>query len=385
MEILINNTLEVSARDFFIDTLSSSYNIKSINFNEDKIIIDVTDDVSENEFVKNIKKLIYISKSMGKELLFKNNDFIHSTYHENPMKYLESNQEVRKIANGIYMFQGRFLKLLNFFNQYFKDLSINKYNAVEQEYPTIWPIDLFKKINYFREFPQQVMLATTVKNSFEDRNKFSDKYNRDNNFEKIDINDNLDHCSYGLEPSVCNTCYYALSNMKEYQNTVYTTYNKVFRNEFSASESLDRLMNFSVRDIMFVGDQNFVLEKRQLLIDDIIEFLKNFNIDCKIESANDPFFSNDIARKLFQYSFGLKYEILARINYSDSYIAIGSINLHLSTFGEAFNIRLPDNSFAQSGCVGIGFERLVYALYCQFGHDVNMWPDELKNKLKLQQ
>ena len=62
--------------------------------------------------------------------------------------------------------------------------------------------------------------------------------------------------------------------MKSFKNTIYTTYNKVFRNENSKNNSLDRLMSFSVRDIMFVGDKNFVLKTRNRLIEDIKIFLK---------------------------------------------------------------------------------------------------------------
>ena len=247
--------------------------------------------------------------------------------------------EVKRIAKGIFMFQGNFLKIFQRVNNYVRDMAVQKHNAIEQEYPTLWPMELFKKVNYLKEFPHEVILTTTVKENYNDRKKFSEKYNNINDYEKVKITDDLDDCRYGLQPSVCNTCYYALSNVKNYQNTIYTTYNKVFRNESSKTDSLDRLMNYSVRDIMFVGDEQFVLTIRQELINDLIELLRFFHLDCKIESANDPFFSSDISRKLFQYSFGLKYELLAKIPHSNAQIAIGSVNLHLDTFGKAFDIK----------------------------------------------
>ena len=72
-------------------------------------------------------------------------------------------------------------------------------------------------------------------------------------------------------------------------------------------------MSFSVRDIMFVGNKDFVLKIRQKLIEDIIKFLKLTNLNCSIEVADDPFFTGKANKKLFQHLFELKYEILAYI------------------------------------------------------------------------
>ena len=71
---------------------------------------------------------------------------------------------------------------------------------------------------------------------------------------------------YGLQPAVCDNCYYALENIKNFKNTIYTTFNKVFRDENSLHDNLDRLTSFSVRDIMFVGDKKFVTNTRKKLI-----------------------------------------------------------------------------------------------------------------------
>lgn len=379
LEHPIASPLNEEAQQFIHASLETSFNIQKLDFFDTKIVIDFSDEVSDEAFKKIIKNLVYISNSIGKNVLFESN--INSIFSGDPMPHLLESKDVKVIARGIFMFQGVFLSIFESLNNHLKTIAVNKYDAIEQEYPTIWPVDLFKKLNYFKEFPQQTILTTTVKDNYSDRNDFVNKYNNTNDYDKVKITDHLDDCHYGLEPSVCNTCYYALSNEKNHKNTVYTTYNKVFRNESSKTDSLDRLMNFSVRDIMFVGDEEFVLATRQKLIDELIGLIKYLKIDCKIESANDPFFSNDIARKLFQYSFGLKYELLAFIPHTNTRIAIGSINLHLDTFGEAFDIQSTDGKRISSGCIGIGFERIVYVLYCQYGYDVATWPVDLKEKL----
>ena len=158
--------------------------------------------------------------------------------------------------------------------------------------------------------------------------------------------------------------------------------NKVFRNEFSSNKSLDRLMTFTVRDIMFVGDKNFVSKTKIKIINDLIKFFNLTNLSFSIESADDPFFSGKISKKLFQQSYELKYEILVYIPHLNKKIAVGSINNHLDTFGKSLNIKTKKN-FIHSGCMGIGFERLVFALYSQHGTNLKKWPKTLINLLNI--
>lgn len=380
MEYLHDGVLDDKVKGFITSSIETSFNVKKIDITSDKISVEFEEDVSEEKFIKIIKNLLYISKSINRDVLFENKP-CHE-YNENPMSHLEACKDVIRIADGMFLFQGIFWKIFKSLHEYVKNLA-KKYNAIEQEYPTIWPIDLFRKIDYFKEFPQLVFLTTNVKDGFDERNNFSKLYNKDNIYNSIKIDKNIDNSRYGLAPAVCDPCYYALENTNDIQNNIYTSYNKVFRHEFSKTNSLDRLQIFSMREIIFVGDKNFVLMTRQRLIDDLIELLKYLNLDSKIETANDPFFSETAMKSMFQYVSRLKYELLAKLNYSDSYLAVGSINFHLDFFGRAFNIKLPDRSYMYSGCIGIGFERLVYALYCQYGHKIEEWPKDIRNKLNL--
>lgn len=379
MTYKLKQPLTEEQKKYIISSLKDEYDIKNITIDDSEIISEFNGKINYSEYLNALKNLLYIAESIGKEILFENN--IKTSYSDNPMEYLLQSRDVVKIDRGMYLLQGNFLKAFKYFNTYFKTLS-EKYNAVEQEYPVLWPVDLYRKINYFRDFPQQVILATGLKKDFKTRKKFADKYDIKNNYDSVSVDNGFSPIRYGLQSAVCDTCYYALSNETNYENKVYTTYNKVFRNEFSNIDSLDRLTNFSVRDIMFVGDKDFVFSIKEKLVNDLVAFLKEYEIQSRIESANDPFFGNDaVTKKVFQYSFKSKYELLARINFMKSSIAVGSINYHMDFFGKAFNITLKDGSPVHSGCVGIGFERLVYALYCQYGHDPANWPKGLKSKI----
>ncbi len=314
------------------------------------------------------KKIIFVSRKKIK-------------YKKNPLKFLKKNREVVKISDGLFQFQGEFLKVFRALNNYFYNLAIKKFDAIDQENPILWPIDLYNKIDYFSDFPQQVLMVSGLKKNYKNINNFTKRFGK-KNLKKIDLKKNFRGSVIGLQPAVCDNCYYALKNMKNFKNTTYTTYNKVFRDEKSNVDNLDRLLSFSVRDMMFVGEKEFVIKQKSKIIKYLKFFLLSTGLNCTIEKANDPFFSVNKEKKVFQDALDLKYEILVDIPFLKKKIAVGSINYHYNTFGKAFNIKNEGKTIF-SACIGIGFERLVLALYSQFGINTNLWPKELKKIIKI--
>ena len=52
-------------------------------------------------------------------------------------------------------------------NNYFYELAIKKFKAIDQENPVLWPIDLYKKIDYFSDFPQQILMISGLKKNYQ--------------------------------------------------------------------------------------------------------------------------------------------------------------------------------------------------------------------------
>jgi seryl-tRNA synthetase len=328
-----------------------------------------------------VRRFAFISKNIDTDLVFHND--VPIRFEGDPQPELERRREVIPIQPGFYSFQGDVLRVLHALNNSVRKMA-GEVDAIEQEHPAIWPVRLFKMINYFREFPQQMILCAPVKDDFAARSTFSERYGKEADFESVPMDELMADATYGLQPAVCDCCYYTLEGKRDQQDHFYTTVNRVFRNERSATNRLDRLTNFTVRDIMFVGSESFVLEARQQMIERLSQFLVALNLNAKIETATDPFFANESAMKsVFQNSHRLKYELLAYIPHLDKEIATGSINLHTDFFGRAFDIGISDGSVAHSGCIGVGMERMTYALFCQHGSNLADWPASVRTFLEL--
>lgn len=361
--------------------LRNSFRIDRFEVGAGHVLIGHDDGESSDAIRAMARRFVFISKNINKDLVFQND--VRARYEQDPQPELERRRDVIPIHPGFYSFQGAFFSIFQALNATVRRMAL-EVGAVEQEHPALWPVRLFKMIDYFHEFPQQVVLCAPVKDDFQSRSTFSKRFAKDEGFETVPMDELMADGSYGLQPAVCDCCYYALEGSRTHTDTYYTTYNKVFRNERSATNRLDRLTNFSVRDIMFVGHEAFVLEARQKLIEVLSRFIESLHLQAKIETANDPFFANESAMKsVFQNAHKLKYELLAWIPHLGREIAVGSINLHTDFFGKAFDIAMADGSPVQSGCIGVGMERMTYALFCQHGPELAAWPREVLEFLQV--
>ncbi|MDX1437704.1 MAG: hypothetical protein R3335_12890, partial [Anaerolineales bacterium] len=179
-----------------------------------------------------------------------------------------------------------------------------------------------------------------------------------------------------LSPAVCYHLYFSLAD-KELPggSLAATATGSCFRYESYNLKSLERLWDFTMQEVIFVGDKDFVLTNRAAGRERMSEFFGELGLAYRVESANDPFFIGEYSQQTaFQSAFELKYEIRARIPHRDGTLAIGSYNYHQNFFGRNLNIRLPDGSPAHTGCVAFGLERTAYAFLAQFGLEPEKWP-----------
>ncbi len=170
--------------------------------------------------------------------------------------------------------------------------------------------------------------------------------------------DSIGMCS----PTVCYHCYSMLSDRELIGNKSFTATGKCTRIE-DEGDSLERLFNFTMSEIIFVGTQNYCEESLSDVMYYVKQFLDGIGLIYKFRIANDPFFGNKSElKKRAQHLSGAKIEILAEIPNENRSIAIGSINLHHKKFIDNFNIDAECTA-----CFGWGLERFIHVLMLQKG------------------
>jgi seryl-tRNA synthetase len=117
-----------------------------------------------------------------------------------------------------------------------------------------------------------------------------------------------------LSPAVCYHLYFALADQPLPDGRLAATaVGNCFRYEASNLVSLERLWNFTMREVIFVGSKDFVLENREIARQRMSRCLE-IGLAYRVESANDPFFIGEFRKQAaFQSAFQLKFEIRARL------------------------------------------------------------------------
>lgn len=371
-------------RDYVCEQLTRSFTVENLQVDENGKLLSgsIADDIDEAVLQQCFDTFVTVGEKIQKNVLYEHNPKIN--YAEDPQIHLQSTKQVVSHGQGLFSFQGEFAELMQAFDRMLGGIA-KEFGAFEQDHPSVWPIDLYHKIDYFAEYPHHAMLMTSVKDRYQIRTDFAAKYGKKNKFDCIALSEHeLEDVRFGAPNACCDCCYYSLSGTQMDTDKMYTTRNKVVRNENSNRSGLDRLRSFTQRDIVAIGTAAHVKQKREQIIQAVIKLLETFDLAATLETAHDPFFGNDTAIKnIFQYMSNAKLEILARINFNQTYIAVGSINWHMDFFGKAFDFKDVQGDTAHSGCLGFGFERFIYALYCQFGVDTKKWPLGVRDALSI--
>jgi seryl-tRNA synthetase len=371
--VALPSNLPPAGREYLVAALKRSYAVTALVSTPDGLDVTLEEAVTPAELSSQVQRLLTLAMTLKPDVRFRQTG--RGTFTQDPTPTLTGRGDVMPVAPGMVAMAGPFLGLTRAIDRYWLDRAIAR-GAREEEYPILWPVDLYRRIDYFHEFPQQVLLAAPVHETFAARNAFAASHRRQDDYATVDSATHLAPSRNGLQSAVCDCCYYLRRDTRDQPDTWFTTAGRVFRNEVSPTGGLDRLLSFRVRDLMAVGSEAFVRRAQEQMLADAAEFLAGLGLTCRIETAGDPFFANDsVLKNLFQEAAQLKYELKVPLPHDGRDVAIGSVNLHQDFFGRNLDIQLPDGSPAWSACLGIGFERAAYAICCQYGPDPAVWPD----------
>jgi seryl-tRNA synthetase len=259
-----------------------------------------------------------------------------------------------------------------------KDLIAREFGAREFRYPTLIPTSVIRRCRYFQSFPHLMMFVSRLHADVDAYRSFLDDLDGGG-----DLADGLRaHASgfdYCLPPTMCFHTYHQFADRPLPEPTLAATARgKSFRFESHYRRSLERLWDFTIREIVFIGPQDHVLACRRRLMERTWELMDALELGGRCEVANDPFFVNvDTAERVWsQHLLELKYELRLPLE-AERDVAVCSFNFHDRFFGESFGITTNDG-VAYTACAGFGLERLAYAFLCRHGVNPQGWPRSIR-------
>ncbi|WP_028545521.1 hypothetical protein [Paenibacillus taiwanensis] len=326
---------------------------------------------------------IALQKVLPPRVIWKSDEH-ETTYQEDLFDKLLEKEMVFEMGEGQICFGDKLIFLMDTLDQFIKEMTITHFGATEYRYPTLISTKALEKCGYFKSFPHFLMFVTRLHNDIDTYREFLDDYKTNNGIGSYLLSScqNVDYC---LPPTMCYHTYHQFQNTQhgETQNRVITSKGKSFRYESKYYRTLERLWDFSIREIVFMGSKDFVLDSRHKFMEASFALFQKLGLEGHCEVASDPFFcSEDTAAKIFnQRMQELKYELRLKVA-DERTIAAASFNFHDHFFGEQFNIRRGESDWMSTGCVGFGIERLAYAFISQHGLDEQTWTSILSNGYK---
>ncbi len=254
--------------------------------------------------------------------------------------------------------------------------------AEPQGYPTLLSIEALERCDYFASFPQYITFATHLREDLGTLRAFVDRVRSGRAADESTSTALAAAPEEVLSPTVCFHCF------EQAQDSILpadggaprTAINRCYRYEAGNLSGLERLWDFSMREIVFFGPAERVqggLAKTRDATEGLVDRLE---LEAWIENAHDAFFIDDFKKAGFQAAFDLKHEL--RMPLPAGSLSVASWNVHNDFFTRAYGVSLEGGARASSGCLGFGLERFVHAFLIQKGADPDRWPAVLREELR---
>jgi hypothetical protein len=301
-----------------------------------------------------------------------------STFRDDPLPSLLELGEVIFEENGIASLGPLLTRMLHFFEAEFRKLGAAA-GGTPRHFPTLIPASYLQGIRYYQTFPHSLTFATHLREDMDLIQKFAQLAALDDGALAVPEGCTSEVRAL-LSPAVCHHLYLGLRG-KSVPEGALRAYGSCdcFRYESNNMNGLERLWNFTMWEVVFVGTADEVMAGITAGQAAASRLFKEWGLSYVLRGANDPFFLGEFAEQTtYQYAYDLKYEYRATLPFKESDLAIGSRNYHRDFFGRAMKITGSNGKPAHTGCVAFGMQRLLFALLAQHGIDPARWPERLR-------
>lgn len=212
----------------------------------------------------------------------------------------------------------------------------------EWRIPSMIEGEILRRCGYFSTIPNQLSKVSVI-----DRDSLSHELND----EKYNFDSSSD---LYLTPAACIHLYPILGDLK-LKNEIVTTLARVYRYEDGNFEKNNRQWEFSVREFVAVGTQEYVDNFLEQMQERLLKYARTIDNCANIELANDHFYPTKInlKKEKYQKQNNLKKELIIEVK--GEKISVASFNKHGNHFSKEFNF--DQNGEIVTGCVGCGIDR----------------------------
>ncbi|MBB5936387.1 hypothetical protein [Streptomyces zagrosensis] len=256
--------------------------------------------------------------------------------------------------NGLGVLDGSQLRLFRAIDAAFLRLA-DDWQAPEFRFPFLMRCQDLDNFGYYDNFPHLGLAATRL-----DPERLGALLKQPPRPVEQMPTEVMEASAFALPSAACYSIYLDLAgSVLPADGVLRTTVGTCFRNE-DHYQGLQRLLGFSMREIVCVGPGETAKSHLIRAKEEVISLCAQLGLDLRLEVATDPFFDENGGKAKMQRLFPVKEEFVV------GGLAIGSVNYHRNFFGERCAIQAGDDT-AHTSCLAFGLERWVYTLTERFG------------------
>ncbi|USD84366.1 hypothetical protein M5E02_08185 [Bacillus safensis] len=260
------------------------------------------------------------------------------------------------------------MELAHYFDQLFLNMGASL-GAKLRRYPSTMSKELMEKCKYHTNFPQNIYSVFEIPHDYQVIDDIREKHH---GF----LPEHFQQAGRFLQPCICYHCYEEWEGKTYTDNQMMTAAGQCFRHEISWKVDPLRKLEFSMREIVFIGDKEYINETRKTLLEHTWQCFHQLGLSGKVTTANDPFFFyDDMDKANYQLMANSKYELVAVTEKKD--VSIASFNDCGEMLCERFQIKGEDDMPLYSGCAAFGIDRWVQVFLQTYGRNRKNWPDEM--------
>jgi len=236
--------------------------------------------------------------------------------------------------------------------------------------------DLIVETGYFSSHPQLVTFGYRLPPHYETIQCFA-KSAKDKRLSYVEDSHLLEPTGFILEPFVCHNVYRSLKNNCLREGRTISAEGRCYRFEGFRFSPLLRQWEFTMREIVLVGNHDYIMTMRDHCIELTKLLIQELDISANLEIATDPFFVSAAASaRTFQMMQSTKLELRLRIDDKKSTAAV-SFNIHGKHFTHPMQICDSNGEILETACIAFGIERWIAAFISRWSEDPKKWPISL--------
>lgn len=361
--------------------------IKNIEINDGKVVIEFEDTINYNEVTKvaksivdkfsrlsniNIDKVLYSDKENINRLneLDETIENVKEKFNKISaifLKKVTTNSHTAKIIPskllppGLNYYNANDAFLIKCIDEFLKECFETIFKAENILIPSMIKKEIVAKAGYFDTGCQHLSFISPLVKEENGLMEFQKKYKQC--ILDTTIFNYTEKPKYILNPAICLHFYPLFKEMDLDNDIIVTSSGSCFRDESGNLNNIERLYEFKMREIVICTKEENIKSFQKRLLALMVLIGNFFCVDFKLKTSNDMFFLDNADKQLFsQLVTDDKIELECFCKSINKYISVGSVNKHHLHFSKPFNLINSNSEFLNTMCLGFGINRLLAIL-----------------------